>query len=208
VTIGAILPIIVMFVVWGLKPGPHTLTLLVRTASHGVKTGLAIALGNNLVHVLFFWAAFAVLRFLVPNERIMAIIGLVAGVYICMFALLDSLRQKKAIDPKPVGGFFSALVTGLGVGLANPLNASFYIAVMPELAAYSFTMADVIVITFSIYVALLVGQGFYIGLADTARQIFADARLRSLIIFGSNMLFGLLGVYVIARSLGRLLLHS
>lgn len=203
-TIGSSLPIILMFFVWGLKPGPHTLTLLVRTASHGIPTGIAIALGNNLVHVIFFWAAFAVLRVFVPDERVTAIIGLVAGLYICVFALVDSLNQKRSIEPKSVGGFLSAVIAGLGVGLANPLNASFYVAVMPELSAYSFNVADIIVISFSIYVSLLLGQSFYIGLADTARNIFSDARLRSWLIFGSNLLFGLLGVYVVVRSLIRI----
>ena len=204
-SVGTILPIILMFCIWGIKPGPHTLTLLMRTASHGVWTGFAIALGNNLVHLIFFWTAFAVLNFAVPNEKILSLIGLAAGIYICIFALFDSLKQKRDIEPKSVGGFVSALIAGLGVGLANPLNASFYIAVMPEFAAYDFTVKDVIVITVAIYFALLIGQSFYIGLADTAKQIFADPRLRGWLIFGSNLLFGALGIYVATRSLFRLI---
>lgn len=200
----SILPIFVMFCVWGLKPGPHTITLLVRTVSHGPRTGLAIALGNNTVHLILFWFAFAAVSWFVVSEVLLNVIGIAAGCIIVITALLDNITSKKFGAAESVQGFWSAVAAGSGVALANPLNMTFYLALIPELASSRIDFSDAAVITVGIYLALLLGQGFYIGLANTIRSSLEDPERYGMLTFASNILFALLGIYVICRSAVRL----
>ncbi|HEX2763180.1 MAG TPA: LysE family transporter [Allosphingosinicella sp.] len=201
----SILPIFVMFCVWGLKPGPHTITLLVRTVSHGPRTGLAIALGNNTVHLVLFWFAFAAVSWAVVSEALLNVIGIVAGFVIVITALLDNITSKELGAAENVQGFWSAVAAGSGVALANPLNLTFYLALIPELARSRIDFGGAITITVGIYLALLLGQGFYIGLANTVRSSLEDPERYGMFTFISNILFALLGIYVVCRSAMRLL---
>jgi len=192
-----VLPILVMFFVWGIKPGPHTTTLVFRSVSHGTRAGLAIAIGNNLCHLLYFWLAFWALNFFSAQSKGIIALRLIAAAYIICYSIYEMWHQKIAANISKKQNYLATILAGFVVGLMNPLNASFYLGVIPQLIGYRFHNEEIVVVSFLIFFALLSGQAPYIAFADVARTVIQDEKKRKRLIFFSNLVFSFIGIYII-----------
>jgi threonine/homoserine/homoserine lactone efflux protein len=199
-----VLPITVMFFVWGIKPGPHTITLMFRSISHGAKAGIAIATGNNICHLLYFWLAFSALRLFSENQIFLEIGRVGAGVYIIIYSMFDAFKDRGSEAKNQKKTYWGTIAAGFVIGLMNPLNASFYLGVVPELIEYQFSFADKIVVSFIVFFSLLSGQMIYVGFSDFAKSVFSVRRYRSAIYLVSNVLFCMIGVYILFSALGNM----
>ena len=194
-----ILPILILFFVWGAKPGPHTITLIFWSISHGTRAGVAIAIGNNLCHLVYFWSVFLALHLFTLHSTLLTVVRLVSAIYIIGYAVWDIWTTRVPAENIDRKGILASIASGFVVGLMNPLNASFYLAVVPELQDYKFTTDEVLVVSFVVFFALLSGQFFYIAFADIMRRIVEDPVRRRMLLIVSNILFAGIGVYIIAQ---------
>lgn len=195
-TLSNVLPVLFIFAVWGIKPGPHTITLLLKTAQSGVRSALLIAFGNNIVHLGFFWVSILALTFLEPSDNFIFWMRLLSGILIIFMSLYEGLVRVTPPEWDKQGKAVS-IATGFLVGLSNPLNVSFYVGVMPQIFIHEYTVADIAVMSFLVFCALFAGQLLYIAFADGVKFIFEKESVRILVWRSSNILFGLVGVYFI-----------
>lgn len=192
-TLSNVLPVLFVFLVWGVKPGPHTMTLLLKTAQSGVRPALLIAIGNNLTHLGFFWVSVFALTFISPGPTFVFWMQLLAGFLIIAMSIAEARGgENQTARTKTV-----SLLTGFAVGMSNPLNVSFYLGVMPKILVHDYSWADIAVMSFLVFWALLAGQLLYIAFADMVRFAFDKTETRVLIWRVSNILFSFVGVYFI-----------
>jgi len=195
-TLSNVLPVLFVFAVWGIKPGPHTITLMLKTAQSGVRAALLIAFGNNIVHLGFFWISILALTFLSPSDTFVFWMRLFSGLLIIAMSLYEGLVRESPPEWNRQGKVVS-IATGFLVGLSNPLNVSFYLGVMPQIFVHDYAVADIVVMSFLVFCALFAGQLLYIAFADGMRFLFEKEGVRVLIWRLSNILFGFVGVYFV-----------
>lgn len=205
-TLSIIAPIMVMFFIWGIKPGPHTITLVLRSISHGIKHGFAIAIGNNICHILYFSFAFYAIKLFEDFDFSINIARILSAIYIISYCIYDfkynSFKIENSSNKK---GILEDIVLGFIVGLINPLNVSFYIGIVPGLIALqpeAFQFATICIIVF---ISLIAGQVFYIFLAEIFRGLISNVRIAKYIQFAANLLFFCVGIYIIQDATKRLI---
>lgn len=196
-TLSNVLPVLFVFLVWGIKPGPHTITLIFKTLQSGTRSALLIAIGNNITHLLFFWSSILAFTFLSPSDWVVFFIRIAAGLYIIVYSLYSAFNGSDPSFGGVAGKRTASILTGFFVGLSNPLNLSFYLGVMPQIFTHSYSYGDIIVMSFLVFCSLLAGQSLYIGFADGVRMLIkSETFVRRLWIY-SNVAFAFVGVYFI-----------
>lgn len=193
----AVLPLLIIFFGWGIKPGPHTIALVVRSISQGPRAGVAIAFGNNVLHVFYFLASFALFSVIAEYDGVISVVRVIAAVYIIWYSFYELFvtgYDKYEIKNESLVKNF---IAGMAIGLINPLNASFYAGVVPDFVAADFGLVDLALASVLVFFSLLGGQMFYIAFADMVRGLFTNARTKLLIFRLSSILFAVFGVYIL-----------
>ncbi len=118
-----------------LIPGPGVVYVIARSASQGVRAGLASALGLSvgaLVHVAAAAAGLSVI--LLTSATVFSIVKLLGAGYLIYLGLtaLFAPRPAAEMDPPSPNPVLRLFMDGVVVSIFNPKIAVFFLAFLPQ----------------------------------------------------------------------------
>lgn len=174
--------------VLALAPGPDNLFVLMQSALHGWRMGLAVTLGlcsGLLVHTAAVALGVAVLF----KQSDLAFLGLrVVGASYLLYLAWGAFRAGPAAPPSQVGGarpFGRLYLRGIVMNVTNPKVAIFFLAFLPQftdpargnlatqIAVLGFLFMASALVAFSL-IAVLAGTISQRLLGSTRAQVFLN----------------------------------
>ncbi len=159
-----------------LIPGPGVLYVIARSASQGVRAGLASALGLSigaLVHVAT--AAAGLSAILLTSATMFGVVKLLGAAYLIYLGLITLFAAHRAprVDPPCPLPLRRLIVDGVIVSVFNPKIPVFFLAFLPQFIVPSAGSASLQILLLGvIYAALaLLTDGAYALLASSLRHL-------------------------------------
>ncbi len=183
-----------------ITPGPDMMYIAGRTASQGLKSGLAAVLGicaGCLVHT--FAAAVGLSAILMTSAEAFFAVKLIGAAYL-VYVGISLLREKEAgalsVDGAlPASSAKRVFWQGFLTNVLNPKVALFFLAFLPQFIAadspdkpIAFVLLGVIFIANSLFVTV----GFALLVAYARNRVSADSRASSRIVLWLNRSCGAL----------------
>jgi threonine/homoserine/homoserine lactone efflux protein len=164
--------------IWSFKPGPGHFAFASRMFSDGVLPAVLMAAGTYIAHPVFIWSVILGLSF-IENETFLWIIQIAAAIfliYVCGRSILESESPSITSDSNrqriSVSQYVRFLTAGIFFAFLNPLNITFYAAMIPQflnLDAIDYNLAVVFTL---VVVGMLAGADLlYLSLAFLLRLI-------------------------------------
>lgn len=117
------------------SPGPDNIFILIQSATHGKKTGMAVVLGlmtGCLIHTSL--VAFGLSAFIQSNESLYFILKLFGTAYMLFLAIrvyksnMNFNKDQKKAQPD---GFYELFKQGFVMNVLNPKVSVFFLAFFP-----------------------------------------------------------------------------
>ena len=126
------------------SPGPDNIFVLIQSATHGKKTGMAVVLGlmtGCLIHTSL--VAFGLSAFIQSNESLYFILKLFGAAYMLFLAIRvykSDVNFNKDYKKVQSNGFYELFKQGFIMNVLNPKVSIFFLAFFPAFL-FSETMA-------------------------------------------------------------------
>lgn len=173
--ISTLLAFAAAFFVFAASPGPDNMTIVARTISHGVASGIAYGLGTVTGILIFLTlAAFALPIIAARMGIVMTILRYAGDAYLIrmgiklwtaepMVPALQSVSKRR--------GLLAVFATGVALNLGNPKMPLFYIALPPNVVGSSWTHGQIAALA-AVILAVEAGViGGHVILAGRARKL-------------------------------------
>lgn len=164
-----------------LTPGADTLYIVSRSASHGVRAGVAAALGIGagcLFHVLA--AALGLSAILAASSAAFATVRIVGALYLAYVGLSlirGSFSGLRSASTPPVAPLRTVFAQGMLTNVLNPKVALFFLAFLPQFVDAAspakslafLTLGTIFAFNGTLWCLLLAGASARLGRADVGR---------------------------------------
>ena len=126
---------VVATAVLAFSPGPDNIFVLIQSATHGKKTGMAVVLGlmtGCLIHTSL--VAFGLSAFIQSNESLYFILKLFGAAYMLFLAIRiykSDLNLNKDHKKVKCDGFYELFKQGFIMNVLNPKVSVFFLAFFP-----------------------------------------------------------------------------
>lgn len=174
------------------KPGPGYLMEISRLLSDGLRVSVSIAAGAILGNSIFIWIGGLGLS-MIANPTLLLVLQLAGGVYLIgyvLWAIARELRRRGAPAPPPRQATLLGWVAfGLINALMNPVNVSFYTAVLPNYVNQGNALLLLAILNAAAVLFLLLARFLYYGFAISFRRIMQNATCWRWIVIGAHVVF-------------------
>jgi len=163
-------------------PGPSDVAVVSRSLISGFSQGLIMVAGIVMADLLFILlAVFSLAEVADSLGSLFAIVNYGCGLYLIGLGIHALRARPGPIDVSDLGPYsgYSSFLVGLLMTLADPKAILFYMGLLPafvELA--TITIADILVIMLIAMIVVGGVKGTYAFLANTAKGVFKNGRLR------------------------------
>ncbi len=163
------------FFVFAASPGPDNMTIVARTISHGVASGIAYGAGT-VVGILIFLslAAFGLSIIAAEMGVVMTILRYAGAAYLIWMGVKLWTTEPVVPDLQPVSerkGLLAIFATGIALNLGNPKMPLFYMALLPNVVGSQLTPGHVAVLAAVILAVEIIVVGGHVILAGRARKL-------------------------------------
>ena len=193
---------VVATAVLAFSPGPDNIFVLIQSATHGKKTGMAVVLGlmtGCLIHTSL--VAFGLSAFIQSNESLYFILKLFGAAYMLFLAIRiykSDLNFNKDHKKVKCDGFYELFKQGFIMNVLNPKVSVFFLAFFPaflfsetvELYKQFYTLGFLFILTsFSVFSS-------YVFLSSYFSKLFLKSLQRQLLLNRLQMGF-FIGIAVV-----------
>lgn len=178
--LGTLLTFAGAFLVFAASPGPDNVTIVARTLSHGVWSGLAYAAGmvTGILAVLVVAAAGLSVA-MKEASALMSVLRYVGALWLVWMGLKLWTAVpviSNAHAAKPQGDHLATYFAGFSLNLANPKMPIFYLALLPGIVGPTLSLVQICELAATILIVEVFVVGGYVLLAERARRFFKSER--------------------------------
>ncbi|MQG87508.1 MAG: LysE family translocator [SAR202 cluster bacterium] len=161
-----ITPLIPVFILGAMSPGPSLAVVLRNSVSGGRRQGVETAVGHGLGYGVY--AFFAALGFAAAiatsNEFVMAlrILGIGVLLYLGFIYARSAVSEHSALDAHPVSTDRSGFLEGVFIAIFNPKILAWMLAIYSPFINADFSISTLIAIAFT---GMLIDGGWYTTVA-------------------------------------------
>ena len=178
--LGTLITFVAAFLVFAASPGPDNVTIVARTLSHGVGSGVAYAVGMVTGILVVLVIAAAGLSVVMEESSVLfAVLRYGGALWLIWMGL--RLWTKTPVVPKAHakgsrGGYVATYLAGLSLNLGNPKMPIFYLVLLPGIVGPTFTLLRVGELAVTIVIVEIFVVGGYVLMAERARKFLRSER--------------------------------
>lgn len=165
----------VAFFVFAASPGPDNMTIIARTLSHGIASGIAYASG--MVAGILVCLALAVLGLsVIATEMggVMTVLRYAGAAYLVWMGFRLWSADPVLPEVSPAASqrdLVKTFLTGIVLNLGNPKMPLFYMALLPQVLGPQLTFAQGGMLTLTVVLVEVVVIGAHVAAASRARKM-------------------------------------
>jgi threonine/homoserine/homoserine lactone efflux protein len=179
--LATILAFTAAFFVFAASPGPDNMTIVARTISSGVASGIAYGAGTVVGILIFLVLAVFGLSFIAAKMAIaMTVLRYGGAIYLIWMGISLWTAVPVVPDLQPISGrrgLLAIFATGIALNLGNPKMPLFYVALLPNVVGTSLDAGHLGVLTMVILAVEVVVIGGHVLLAGRARSLLRTPKI-------------------------------
>ncbi|WP_256749658.1 LysE family translocator [Mesorhizobium sp. Mes31] len=179
--LATILAFAAAFFVFAASPGPDNMTIVARTISGGVASGVAYGAGTVVgILVFLILAAFGLSIIAAKMAIVMTALRYGGAAYLIWMGIRLWTAVPVVPDLQPISdrrGLLTIFATGIALNLGNPKMPLFYVALLPNVVGASLDVDHLGVLTMVILAVEVVVIGGHVILAGRARSLLRTPRI-------------------------------
>lgn len=179
--LATILAFAAAFFVFAASPGPDNMTIVARTISGGVASGVAYGAGTVVgILVFLILAAFGLSLIAAKMAIVMTALRYGGAAYLIWMGIRLWTAVPVVPDLQPISdrrGLLTIFATGIALNLGNPKMPLFYVALLPNVVGASLDVDHLGVLTMVILAVEVVVIGGHVILAGRARSLLRTPRI-------------------------------
>lgn len=169
------------FFVFAASPGPDNMTIIARTISNGVASGIAYGLGTVAGILIFLvLAAFGLSLVAAEMGTVMTVLRYAGAAYLVWMGIRLWTAEPVVPHLRPISGrrdLLTVFATGVALNLGNPKMPLFYVALLPNMVGEDLTPGHLGLLAAVILAVEVVVIGGHVLAATRARRLLFSPKI-------------------------------